>query len=194
MIIAALALLGTDLQASAAPAHAPTQPTVSIVLPAGTPVELKTIDPLDSRTARQGQRFALQVSEDVVVGSAIVIQRGTAAVGEVEAVSGRGMVGKAGRLVLQPLFIEVAGERINLVGANERRGKDSTTGVAVGSLLISGWGLFITGKSASVPAGSPLPGRVRSDVALRVTESADADASAATSIGTAPVATGGRQE
>jgi hypothetical protein len=127
---------------------------------------LTTVDPLDSRTVKQGQRFALKVAEDVVVGSALVIPRGTAAVGEVEAVSGKGMVGKAGRLVLQPLFIEANGERINLVGTTDQQGKDSTTALSVGSLLISGWGIFITGKSASVPGGSSLPARVRSDVAL----------------------------
>jgi hypothetical protein len=164
MILPALALLVADLPvASQAP-----QPAASIVIPAQTLIQLSTVDPVDSRSVKQGQRFALRVSEDVTVGAAVVIPRGTPAVGEVEALSGKGMVGKAGRLELRPLFIDVAGERVNLVGTSNERGKDSTAGVAVGSLLLSGWGIFITGKSASVPAGSPLPGRVRSDVALPV--------------------------
>src|SRR3954447_22509553 len=99
MILAGLALLIADVPPTA-PAPVPGHMVGSIVLPAGTPVELTTVDPLDSRTAKQGQRFALRVSEDVMVGSVTVIARGTAAVGEVEAVSGKGMVGKAGRLVL----------------------------------------------------------------------------------------------
>lgn len=183
MIFLGLALLVADLATAQPPARA----TESVVLPAGTPVELKTVDPLDSRTAKQGQRFALQVSEDIVVGATTVIPRGTAAVGEVEAVSGKGMVGKAGRLVLQPLFIDVSGERINLLGTNDQRGKDSTAGVAVGSLLISGLGIFITGRSASVPAGSPLPGRVRTDVALPVAKAPPAERSETVS-GTASIA------
>ena len=162
MILPELALFLADLPALP---QAP-QPAASVVIPARTLVQLSTVDPLDSRSVRQGQRFALRVSEDVTVGSTVVIPRGTPAVGEVEAVSGKGMVGKAGRLLLQPLFIELAGQRVNLVGANDKRGKDSTTGVAIGSLLISGLGIFITGKSASVPAGSLLPGRLRSDVTL----------------------------
>lgn len=164
MILAALALLVADSPASPPQSH----PAAALVLPAETLIQLSTVDPLDSRSVKQGQRFALRVAEDVTVGSAVVIPRGTAAVGEVEAVSGKGMVGKAGRLVLRPLFIDVAGERVNLVGTSSERGKDSTTGVAVGSLLLSGWGIFITGKSASLPAGSPLPGRVRTDAIIPV--------------------------
>lgn len=157
MILAALGLLAADV-----PARQPG----AVVLPADTLVQLTTVDVLDSRSVKQGQRFALKVSEDVAVGSAVVIPKGTAAVGEVEAVSGTGMVGKAGKLVLRPLFVDVAGERVNLVGVSAKRGADSTTPVAVGSLLLSGWGIFITGKSASVSAGSPLPGRVRTEVTI----------------------------
>ena len=159
MILAALALL-----AAQAPAAQPA--AGGILLPAATPIQLSTVDVLDSRSIRQGERFALRVSEDVLVGSTVVIPKGSAAVGEVEAVSGKGMVGKAGRLIVRPLFVEVGGQRVNLVGMTKERGADSTTGVAVGSLLLSGWGVFITGKSASVPAGSPLPGQVRTDVTL----------------------------
>jgi hypothetical protein len=165
VIIAGLALLIADPPASTPPLVS-TQAVAGVLLPAGTPIQLETVDPLDSRTVKQGQRFALRVAEDVLVGSATVIPRGTAAVGEVEAVSGKGMVGKAGRLVLRPLYIELGGERINLTGASTERGTDATAGVAVGSFLISSLGIFITGKSASVPAGSPLPGRVRTDVTL----------------------------
>jgi hypothetical protein len=160
-----LSLFAAQLVLSVPP-PAPTATGEQILLAAETPVQLVTVDPLDSRTARQGQRFALRVSEDVKVESAVVIPRGTAAVGEVESVSGKGMVGKAGHLGLRPLFIDVAGERVFLSGLAEQNGKDSTAGVAVGSLLLSGWGIFITGKSASLPAGSALAGRVRTDVIL----------------------------
>ena len=168
MILAALAMLATDLP-PAPPAPAALQQSLTqVLLPAGTPIRLKTVDPLDSRTASQGQRFKLLVDEDVVVGSAVIIPRGMAAVGEVEAVSGKGMVGKSGRLVLRPLFVEVAGKRVNLVGENVERGKDATGGVAAASVLTSGLVLFITGKSASVPAGSTILGRIRTDVTLPV--------------------------
>ena len=72
---------------------------------------------------------------------------------------------QAARLVLQPLFIDVAGERVNLVGDTEQRGKDATAGAAV-TTFITPFGLLITGKSAVVKAGSAMFGRVRTDVAV----------------------------
>ena len=166
MILFVLAILAADVPASPPVQPASLHSVAEILLPAGTPVRLKTVDALNSRSAAQGQRFKLVVDEDVAVGTAVIIPRGMAAVGEVEAVSGKGMVGKSGRLVLRPLFIEVAGKRVNLVGANVERGKDATGGVAVASVLTSGLVLFITGKSPPVPSGSTILGRVRTDVML----------------------------
>lgn len=173
MILAGLALLlavpKPETNVSVPSAGAFTQ----LTLPAGTQVRFKTVDPLDSRTANQGQRFNLVVVEDVMIGSRLLIPRGTPAVGEVEAVSGKGMVGKAGRLVVRPLFIDVAGKRVNLTGTSGEEGKHSTGGVAVASVLTSGLTLFITGKSASVPAGSDMLGFVRTDISLPQTVPVD---------------------
>lgn len=151
----------------AVPIQAPSTPQpAQLLLPAGTLVRLKTLDPLDSRTVSQGQRFRLEVVDDVSVGSIVVIPRGAAAVGEVEAVSGKGMVGQAGRLTLSPLFVEIAGTRVNLIGTSSEKGKDSTGGVAAASILTSGLLLMVTGKSASIASGSPIAGQVRNDVTL----------------------------
>ena len=164
-MIAALLLIAAAVDgAPAGQAVLLAQPSVT-VLPAGTPVRLTTVGPLDSRRAIQGQRFPLKIEEDVVVGSRVVIPRGTTAVGEVEAVSGKGMFGKAGKLVLIPLFVDLNGQRVALTGATEQIGKDATAGAAVVSVLTP-LGLIITGKSATIPAGSAIFGRVRSDVRL----------------------------
>jgi len=181
MILAALAALAMDAPAgtvAAQPATSPS-PVGSLVLPAGTPVRLTTVGPLDSRSVNQGQRFALTLADDVMVGSVIAIPRGTAAVGEVEAVSGKGMFGKAARLRLIPLFIDYAGERVNLVGSTSERGKDATTAAAI-TTAITPFGLFITGKSATVPPGSLLLGRVRTDATLPVGVASSSTAPAAT--------------
>lgn len=152
MILAALALILAQQEQA--------------VLPAGTSIRLATLGPIDSRSVKQGQRFALRVTEDVTVGSRIVIPRGTDAVGEVEALSGKGMFGKAAKLTLAPLFVDVAGQRVNLVGTSVEKGSDATAGAAVGTVLVGVFGLIITGKSATVPTGSILFGRVRTDVAI----------------------------
>ena len=167
MILAALALIAADAPASA-PIPAPVQaPTAKVVVPAGTAVRLETVGTVDSRSVKQGQRFALRLAEDVMVGSQLAIPKGTPAVGEVEAVSGKGAFGMAAKLVVRPLFLDIGGERVNLVGMNDKSGKGQTTEAAVTTAVVT-FGLFITGKSATVPPGSLLLGRVRSDVALPI--------------------------
>jgi hypothetical protein len=135
-----------------------------VVLPAGTSVRLATVGPIDSRSVKQGQRFALRVAEDVAVGSRIIIPRSTGAVGEVEALSAKGMFGKAAKLTLSPLFVDVGGQRVNLIGSSTEKGHDAMAGAAVTTVLVGALGLIITGKSATVPSGSILLGRVRTDV------------------------------
>ena len=142
------------------------QTMAALTLPAGTTVRLLTTGAIHSRSVIQGQRFGLQVADDVMVGSHIIIPRGTPAVGEVEAVSGKGMFGKAARLTLRPLFVEVGNERVNLVGLSEEAGADATAGAAVATILAGAFGLVITGKSAVVPAGSAILAKVRRDAEI----------------------------
>lgn len=165
MITVALAMLVGDA------ASRPRANTIlsTITIPADTPMHLTTVVPLDSRSVKQGQRFELRVVDDVLVGGVVAIPRGAAAVGEVEVVSRKGMVGQPGRLVLQPLFASVSGERIYLAGNVYSRGADATTGVAVGSLLLTPLGIFITGKSASIAPGTRIDARTRNDVNIVLT-------------------------
>ena len=168
MIAAFLAMQAAAVPATTeAPAPAAEQPAATLIVPAGTPVRLVTTGAIDSRSAKQGQRFGLRLDEDVMGGPTVVIPRGSAAVGEGEAISDKGMFGKAARLVLEPLFIDFAGERVNLIGEKTNRGTDGTTAAAIVT-LVTPLGLAITGKTATKPAGSVLEGRVRTDVALPV--------------------------
>jgi hypothetical protein len=165
-----MTILALSFLAAAAPLAAAERAPARVTIPTGTPVTLTTVAPLDSRSAKQGQRFELRVTESVEASGVVVIPSGAPAVGEVEAVSAKGMVGKPGRLVLQPLFVTVAGERIYLTGRAQERGADATTEVAVGSLLLSGWGIFITGKSASIAPGTRIEARTRNDATVSLAQ------------------------
>lgn len=131
---------------------------------AQTVVRLITMVEVSSRGLVQGQRVPLQVAEDVVVGGRVVIAAGTAAVGEIEALSEKGMFGKAAKFTLQPLFIDLEGRRINLAGRHQESGQEATAAAAVTTVLTAGIGLIITGKSARLPAGSEVVGELRDDV------------------------------
>lgn len=140
---------------------------LEVVLPEGTPVQLVTINPVHSRSIVQGQRIALEVAEDVLMHSKTVIPRGTPATGEIEALTTKGMFGKAAKFTLRPLFIEVGDRRINLIGERQERGARATAPAAVATVLTGGFGMIITGKSAELPAGSVINAELREDVVLR---------------------------
>ena len=167
MILAALALLlqAGSPAASAYPARTAEAPS-QVRLPAGTPIRLVTDVEIHSKSLVQGQRFGLRIADDVMVGSALVIPRGTPAVGEVEFLSEKGMFGKSAKFTLRPLFIELSGQRVNLDGATSQRGNRAVTEAAITTVLTGGLGVFITGKSASLPAGSSMDGTVRDDALI----------------------------
>ena len=155
MILAALMLAAQTATATVIPPPPPL-PAIAptpLRLVSGTPIRFVTNGAIDSRSVQQGQRFALTVTDDVITESVVVVPRGTAAVGEVDAVTEKGQFGKAASLSLRPLFIELNGQRINLVGLNESRGHKAVGAAVATTLLIGGLGLLITGKNASLPAG-----------------------------------------
>jgi len=148
------------------PALPPATAAAPLVLRAGTVVRFATEGPIDSRSVSQGQRFGIVVAEDVRIGDLLLLPRGTRAVGEVEAMTERGVFGKAGSLALQPLFVNHGGQRIYFEGLSHQQGKNQVGGAAAATFLLGGLGLMITGKNVQVPAGSPMIGTVRSDVSI----------------------------
>ena len=160
MTLRAAALAASVLLASAAAAQAPA------VLAAGTPVVLKTLQPLSSKDAVQGQRFALEVTEDVLVQGALVIPKGARGVGEVSRVVEKGMYGKSGKLEVRVLFVEIGGTRIRLDGAVRDKGKSNLGAVVVAAPLIGLVAGFVSGTHAVIPAGTAVTGHVYQDLPL----------------------------
>jgi hypothetical protein len=163
MLAAALMLALLPVPATPPPAA---NPPALVRLPVGTPIRFTTNGPIDSRSIRQGERFGLTVADDVMAGGQLVMPRGTPAVGEVEALSDRGSFGRGAKFTLVPLFVDFGGQRINLTGAAKTEGRSQVGAAAVTTVLIGGVGLLITGRSATLPAGSELRGEVRSEVSL----------------------------
>jgi hypothetical protein len=136
------------------------------VLRHGTRVPMQTLQPMSSKRARQGQRFDLEVSEDVRVAGLLVIPKGTRGVGEVSRVVAKGVMGKAGKLELRVMFVEVGGRRIRLDGTARDKGASGVAPVAIAAPLIGVSAAFFTGKSAVIPARSAIDGFVYQDTPL----------------------------
>lgn len=173
----ALVLIGRAAQAPAAsvqtpPAAPPIQAVIAepatgpLVLPAGTEVPMKTLAEVSSKTNRQGDRFDLVVSEDVLVQGHVVIPRGARGVGEVTKLVPKGAFGKSGKLETRLLYVAVGNSRIRLDGRAADRGK-SGTGATIATAVAAGvFSAFVTGTSAVIPAQSTIVGYVERDMPL----------------------------
>lgn len=144
-------------------AQAEQAPTL-LILKAGTPVPLKTVQELHSKTHRQGDRFELAVAEDVKVDGHVVIPRGATAVGEIAKHSAKGPYGKAGRLELRLLYVTAGGRNIRLDGAQAAKGAGNVAPTVAAGLISGAIGAFIFGKNASIPAGTLITGYVHRDL------------------------------
>lgn len=144
----------------------PVPAATQLVLRQGTPVPMKTVQPLSSKRAVQGQRFDLEVVDEVRVEGMLVIPKGAHGVGQVSRVVTKGMMGKPGKLEVRILYVEAGGQRIRLDGKGKDKGSSGAGGVLIAAPLIGMSAAFVTGKSAVIPAGSTLEGVVFQDVPL----------------------------
>jgi hypothetical protein len=190
----ALCIVSSPAVAQLAPA--PVQPAPNViagapssgaVLRVGTAVPLKMSEELTTKhkQVRVGQRFRMEVSEDVKVDGITVIPVGTPAVGEVTDVRNKGMWGKSGHIGARVLYLTVNGRQIRLTGSFDDKGHAGGVGAAaVSGLVFLPAGFFMTGTSAHLPIGFPVNAFVDEDVPLTFAASAPAPLSVPMSITT----------
>lgn len=170
-IVAAAALLAISGMASAQDATVPTgapiqavaeRPATTAVLPANSEVLLSMNEDLTTKGGRieVGHKFDLTVVHDVRVDNAIVIPRGSPAVGEVTWKTGKGVFGKSGKMEIELRYVEVNGRSIPVTGKYRQEGEGNTL-AAVGAVFLSAPLLFVTGKSAKIPRGRELVARTK---------------------------------
>lgn len=188
-VIAALscALLATGANAQTQPVATTTSPTPVAVTPApmpqqvvpmiapaetpsvlraGTKVPLKMAEALTTKgkNLRVGQRFQLEVAEDIRLGEHVVIPAGTPAIGEITEVRNKGMWGKSGRIGAQLVSLRVNGRQIRLTGSFDDKGVTGTAGVVAAVAFVPIAGFFTTGTSANLPLGGAVTGFLDEDV------------------------------
>jgi hypothetical protein len=146
----------------------PPAPSVPAVLRVGTEVAVRLLETLTSKDnqSRVGQRFRIEVAEDVKVDGRTVIPVGSTGIGEVTEVKNKGMWGQSGRLSARLLYIQVAGRQIRLSGSFNERGSTGTAGVVGAVVILPVAGFFVTGTSATFPTGTIVKGFIDEDVPL----------------------------
>lgn len=131
----------------------------------GHPVMLMTRTELSTRDNRAGERFYLEVAENVVAKGQVIIPVGTIAVGEIVSSERNGHLGKSGKMAVRVRYIDTPTAHIPLTGDRNSRGKSGTLPVVATAMFVSVLGaVFIHGTSAKIRAGTPVQAYLADDL------------------------------
>lgn len=133
----------------------------AVTLPRGHAVPLATVTALSSKTSVKGQMIDLTTTADVSIDGTVVIPAGTGAVGQISDARATGGLGMSGRLSLRPLYLRIGKSLVRLTGAREDKASVSAGGVF--GLAIAP---AISGRSATIKAGTSLAATVEKDAAV----------------------------
>ena len=133
-----------------------------IVIPAGTPVEIRTISTIDSRTAQPGQRFDASLNAPLVAGGKVIAPRGANARLSLVSVGNAGKFKGRSVVQLQLTSLTIHGRSYPVrsdVFMKEGASRGKATGVAVGVGAAVGGALGgIFGRNKKSAAGGAAAG------------------------------------
>lgn len=127
----------------------------SVTIEEGTEVRLRLLEPLSSATAQQGQRFNLELDDDVRIDDVVVVPLGSKAVGTVTHAKKRGFMGKGGDLNVSIDYMLVGDRRVRLRATSGKEGDDKVGATVALTILFGPLGLLKRGKDIVVNAGTP---------------------------------------
>lgn len=132
----------------------PTAETTGSQLPANTELWVSPNAEVNSKRIKQGEKFDLSVTRDVLLGDYIVIPRGTRATGQLSYRTGKGAFGKSAKMEFEVVELDLNGRMVPLRGHYRVEGQGNT-GATVGAAVAVGvFSVFVTGRSAIVAQGT----------------------------------------
>ena len=145
-------------------------PVSDSTLRAGTEVWLVMSESISSndKSLRTGKQIRMQVANPITLGGATVIPAGSPAMGEVTEIRRKGMWAKSGRIEERVLNVRVGDRLIRLSGTFDDKGVTGTAGVVGAIVLLPIAGFFLTGTSASIPAGSGVKAFLDEDLRVAI--------------------------
>ena len=149
----------------------------SAVLPANTQVDVTLNSEVSSKKMKQGDKFAVSVSHDVMLGNYVIIPRGTRGEGHISYRTGKGAFGKSAKMEIEISNLDLNGRSIPVSGKFRQGNTGATVGTAVAVGVFSA---FVTGRSAIFEQGREL--RVFTRDSLPVTLPAKAEPVASTPV------------
>jgi hypothetical protein len=159
-LVAAVAIGFAPAIGGSAASGQTTLPGQAAPVPGGTPVELMVTKEVDSRSAKEGDRFKLRVNAPVMTNGVVAVPVGATAWGEVTYVNGTGAAGNKGRLAAKLLYIDLPSGPLPISGSPGTEGKANTAGVVIGVFSFGLLGLLMKGGNAHFKAGDILTGYI----------------------------------
>ena len=147
-------------QEPVAPAAAPAR----LVVPLGTLIDLVTRDAISTKKNEKGDLLYLKVAAPVIVDGVTAIPADTVVVAQLTRAEKRGAFGRSGKLDVQLLYAELPGGPLRVSGTIEARGKKDAGDTAATAVAFLALPFLPTGRSAEIPAGAEVSGRLDRDV------------------------------
>ena len=111
--------------------------SATLIIPDGTPVNLRLAESVSSAHANVGDVLNFVVVKDVTLGDFTVIQAGTTALGHITGVKGRRLLGMGGQISLMLDSLTLAnGDRVGLRASEKVKG-GSRTKLMVGAMIFT---------------------------------------------------------
>ena len=132
----------------------------------GTEFPMRLEDTLSSKTATEGERFAISLAQDVRLSDGTVLRAGYRGTGEIVEARKNGMMGKAGKLNVRLNYLRVGDQRIRLRAVKDVQG-DHRTGAQVVTVVLFGvFAGLIKGKNTKIPEGTMITAYADQDMVL----------------------------
>src|SRR5262249_25157343 len=136
------------------------------ILTCGTFVRLEFASPISSKTARVGDPVTLRVTDDIKVGTTVVVPRGTLADGSITFVRRTSGGGMPGTLAFRLNSLHVNGTSVPLWHVEGLSGDPKIPGAEVLIPVAGVFTLFRHGKDAELKPGMPITALVAADTTL----------------------------
>ncbi len=169
--MSALVMCQSALAQMAAPQPVPSAVVVSAapeqnILRAGTEIPMIMREELTTKKKklRVGQRFQMEVGQNVTANGVTVIPAGTPGTGEVTEVRNKGMWGKSGYIGARVVSIRLGDRTFRVSGSFDDKGVTGTGGVIASIALVPLAGFFTTGTSAFIASGSGVKAFLDEDI------------------------------
>lgn len=144
----------------------PSASEAQILVPAGTVIDLVTTNTVSSKKSVKGDLLYLKVASPLVIDGIVAIPADAVVVGQLNQADPRGAFGKKGKLQVQLLYAELPGGTMRISGTLEARGKGGADDAAATAAAFLFLPFIATGRSAEIPAGSEVSGRLDRDLLI----------------------------